>query len=128
MFSVEQVVAALRKSKGMKGPAAEALGCSYNTVTNYQKRHPTVAEAIREERQKLTDIAELSLVRAIQKGEGWAVVFYLRTQAGDRGYVERHQIEIAMQHEWDKMLANLEDNLDPSVFRQVTSVLAGPGN
>jgi hypothetical protein len=90
-YTVGQVIEALRKTKGMKGPAATVLGCHRDTVTNYEKRHPTVAQAIAEERESMTDVAELSLARAINKGEAWAVCFYLKTQGKNRGYVEKVQ-------------------------------------
>jgi hypothetical protein len=91
-YSVGKVIDALRQTKGMKGPAARMLGCSWNTVDGYEKRHPTVAEVIREEREGMTDVAELSLYRKVQEGEAWAVCFYLKTQGKSRGYVERSEV------------------------------------
>ncbi len=93
-YTVAQVIAALRETKGMKGPAARRLGCTWNTVNNYSKRHPTVAAVIAEERESMTDTAELSLARAVTNGEGWAVCFYLKTQGKGRGYVERQDLDI----------------------------------
>lgn len=92
-FTVGQVADALRETRGMKGPAARRLGCTWQTIDNYAKRHPTIATVIAEERQSMTDVAELSLYRAVQNGEAWAVCFYLKTQGKGRGYVERAQVE-----------------------------------
>lgn len=75
-YTVAQVIEALRKTRGMKGPAATLLKCHRDTVDAYSKRHPTVAAVIAEERESMTDTAELSLARAITKGEAWAVCFY----------------------------------------------------
>ena len=91
-YTVAQVIDALRATKGMKGPAARKLGCTWNTVDNYAKRHPTIAAAIAEEREMMLDIGELSLARAVQNGEAWAVCFLLKTQGKSRGYVERQEI------------------------------------
>lgn len=91
-YTVVQMIDALRQTKGMKGPAAKMLGCSWNTVDNYAKRHATVQKVIDEERESMTDVAELSLYRAVQGGEAWAVCFYLKTQGKKRGYVERQEI------------------------------------
>lgn len=90
-YTVAQVIDALRKTKGMKGPAARILDCSWTAVDGYEKRHPSVQQVIREERESMTDVAELSLARAIQNGEAWAVCFYLKTQGKERGYVERQE-------------------------------------
>ncbi len=92
-YTVAQVIDALRQTRGMKGPAARRLGCAWTTVDGYAKRHATVQAVIDEEREMMTDVAELSLARAIQNGEAWAVCFYLKTQGKGRGYVERAQVE-----------------------------------
>jgi len=38
------------------------------------------------------DVAEAALLRAIQKGEAWAVCFFLKCKAKQRGYSERTEI------------------------------------
>jgi hypothetical protein len=88
-YSQTTVIEALRKSHGLKAVAARALGCHRNTVDEYCRRYQSVADVIREERESMTDIAESALFRKINVGEAWAVCFYLKTQAKDRGYVER---------------------------------------
>lgn len=75
----------------MVSKAAERLKCEPDTVRNYVKRYPRVAEALHEERESMTDVAEMALFDAIKGGEGWAVCFYLKTQGKERGYVERHE-------------------------------------
>ncbi len=94
-YSVSKVIDVLRKTKGTKGPAAATLGCTWQTVDNYAKRHPTIQKVIDEEREGMTDVAELSLYRAVQGGEAWAVCFYLKTQGKKRGYVERATVEVS---------------------------------
>ncbi len=91
-YTAEQMIDALRKTRGMKGPAAKILNCTYNTVSSYADRYPTVAAVIAEEREMMTDVAELALARAIQGGEAWAVCFYLKTIGKERGYVERQEV------------------------------------
>ena len=91
-YKAEQIVDALGQSKGMVTVAARLLRCDPDTVRNYAKRYPAVEEKIREEREGMTDVAELALYKAIQSGEAWAVCFYLKTQGKGRGYVERQEI------------------------------------
>lgn len=91
-FTVDQVIESLRLTKGLMTLAAERLGCTYEALWHYSKRHPEIAEALKTEREKVTDVAELQLYNKITNGEEWAVKFYLRTQGKGRGYVERKEL------------------------------------
>ena len=90
-FKVERVVQAIHDSGGMVTKAAQRLGCAPRTIRNYAQRYSTVAGAILEERERMTDIAELALFDKIQSGDLGAITFYLRTQGRDRGYTERQE-------------------------------------
>jgi hypothetical protein len=87
--SSEEVAAALANAKGMISVAARMLGVSQEAVRQRIKRSPTLQQVISDAREATTDVAELRLYERIQAGEAWAVCFYLKTQAKDRGYVER---------------------------------------
>jgi hypothetical protein len=91
-YTVAEVIEALNDCNGLLYLAADKLGCTSETIINYKNRYPTIAEAVREKRGKRVDIAEASLDKAVKKGEAWAVQFLLRTQAKDRGYVERQEL------------------------------------
>lgn len=92
-YTTTHMIEAIRKTRGLVTLTASVLGCTPDTVRNYAKRYATVADALREERERMTDIAESALYQKIKDGEGWAVCFYLKTQGKDRGYVERSQVE-----------------------------------
>ncbi len=47
------------------------------------------AAAVQDVKESLKDFAESKLQEAIGRGESWAVCFFLKCQAKDRGYVER---------------------------------------
>ena len=91
-FSPEQMVRALEESKGLIAPAARALGCSRDTIRKYLDEYGEVAQAMLDQREAVTDMAENSLYEAIRRGEAWAVCFYLKCMAKDRGYVERAEL------------------------------------
>lgn len=55
------------------------------------ERYPTVAQAIKDEREALVDLGELALYKQVQNGEAWAVTLLLKTLGKDRGYVERSE-------------------------------------
>ena len=90
-FTAEQVIQAIQDAHGMVTKAAQRLGCTPRTVRNYAQRYSTVAGAILEERECMTDIAELVLFDKIQAGDLGAITFYLKTQGRDRGYTERQE-------------------------------------
>jgi hypothetical protein len=91
-YTVDQVTRALKNSRGLVSPAARALGCSAQTVRNYVKRHPTVAQAKEDEREKLIDTAEAHLYQQIINGNIVAILFTLKTVGKSRGYVERAEL------------------------------------
>lgn len=93
-------------------------------MDGYAKRHATVQQAIDEEREMMLDVGELSLARAVQNGEAWAVCFLLKTQGKSRGYVEKTQVDVLLRQELEGVVGALEDALEPDEFRKVASVLA----
>ena len=91
-YSVEQIIAALGESHGMIAPAARSLGCSRDTIRRYLAEYEEIAQAIADEREATTDLAENKLRDAIIRGEAWAICFYLKCQGKSRGYVERGEL------------------------------------
>lgn len=90
-FTAEEVANAITKAKGFTSYAARSLGCSARTVSRYIKKHPTVALAREEARELFKDDAESKLAEHIRNDNVTALIFYLKTQAKDRGYVERQE-------------------------------------
>lgn len=89
--TVEEYALALRESKGLVTHAAKRLGVTHEAMRQRLLRSPTLQQVRAEAREALVDIAESSLFRQIEAGEAWAVCFFLKTQAKDRGYVERSE-------------------------------------
>ena len=92
-FNIGEMCKAIRTARGMIQTAARLINCAPNTIYNYAKKHPEVQAAIDNEREMNLDRAELTLMRKVDEGEGWAVCFYLKCQGKQRGYIERQQIE-----------------------------------
>lgn len=116
-FKAAQVIAALRASKGLVTVAADHLGCNPQTIRNYAKRHPTVAAALLEERERTVDLAESGLMVCLTLKQGWAIALVLKTLGKNRGYVERTEI--------------VTDGIDPQRERLVNEIIlasqGGPG-
>lgn len=91
-FTPEQVIEALKQSQGLVYLAAKQLGCSAQTIYNYGKRYAKVREALQEAKGERVDRAELALWSQINNGNIAAIIFYLKTQGKDRGYVERQEM------------------------------------
>jgi len=92
-YTPQEIIEALEESHGLIAPAARYLGCSRDTIRKYLKEYGEVAAAKADMREVVKDIGESSLITAAKRGEGWAVCFLLKTQAKDRGYIEKAAVE-----------------------------------
>lgn len=88
-FTAGEVIEALKKHQGLAALAAESLGVNVQTIYNYRDRYPTVAEAIAHLKEKRIDVVEGKLWSRINSDDTTAIIFFLKTQAKQRGYVER---------------------------------------
>jgi DNA-binding transcriptional MerR regulator len=91
-YTPEQMIEALTESRGLIAPAARALGCSRDTIRSYLQEYTAVSQAKDDAKEATKDLAENRLVDAIEDREAWAICFYLKTQAKDRGYIERGEV------------------------------------
>jgi hypothetical protein len=94
-FTDAQIIAALKKTKGLVYLAARLVGCSTETIYERRRTNEDVGRTIKEERGTIVDKAEQKLARAIDKGESWAIAMVLRTLGKDRGYVERSEVKVS---------------------------------
>ena len=85
-------IEAIRKSKGFVTTAAKALGISRMQLHRIINAHPTVKEALVDAREEMKDFAESKLYQGINNDNTTLIIFYLKTQAKDRGYVERQEV------------------------------------
>lgn len=90
----KQTEAALKSTSGNVSAAARSLGVDRNWVHKLISGSDKLQQIVHDARQSMCDNAESALNRAVINGEAWAVCFTLKTQAKDRGYVERTQTEI----------------------------------
>ena len=92
-YTQHRVIDAIKQAQGIKAAAAQALGCSRQTVTNYIDRYPAVKEAYQEARDTSLDLAESKLIALVEREEWPAIRFMLITLGKDRGYTERTEIQ-----------------------------------
>lgn len=79
---------------GNVSAAARSLGMQRHNLHKIICKSEQLKRVVHDARQSMCDNAESALNRAVINGEAWAVCFTLKTQAKDRGYVERTQQEI----------------------------------
>lgn len=92
-FEPERVASVLQETHGNASAAARILGCHPQTVRAYCRRYPEVQAARDEGEERMLDSAESSLLKCIERGDGWAVCFSLKTKGSKRGYIEKQQVE-----------------------------------
>lgn len=92
-FTCAQVIEAVHGSLGLTSNVARKLGCDWITADKYIKKYPKAIEALKAERETVTDVAEGKLFQALNKGERWAVKFYLAMQAQQRGYMTTQMVK-----------------------------------
>jgi hypothetical protein len=90
-YTAQQVADALTQAKGFVSVAARNLSCSDQTVRNYIDRYSVCKQAVTDARESMIDIAEGRLYQNINGGDNTAIIFYLKTQAKHRGYIERYE-------------------------------------
>jgi hypothetical protein len=79
------VILALQSQMGNIGLAAMELGLSRGELYDYMARHPSVGETRQQIREAVKDDAEDLLISGMKTNPS-LLVFFLRTQAKDRGY------------------------------------------
>jgi len=79
------VILAIRNHMGNVGLAAKELGLSRGELVGYMARHPDTMEAKKQVKEFVKDQAEDLLVEGMQTDPN-LLMFYLKTQARDRGY------------------------------------------
>lgn len=125
-YKADEVAAAIKKAKGFVTVAARDLGCTTQTIHNYRNAYKAVADAFEESRESHLDFTEGKLLEQIKAGNITGIIFYLKTQGRNRGYIERSQVEI-VQKELQAFLDLIEKELPPEVSELVLNVLAESG-
>ena len=74
------------KHHGNLAAVGRALGVTRSAVHRYVQKRPALLAMARDQRETMKDHAESALFRQVIAGEAWAVCFFLKTQARDRGY------------------------------------------
>lgn len=87
-----EIIEALKRSRGVLQPAADMLGISRKTIEARVQKSPRLQAARDEAREILLDVAEQKLFSQIEEGDFRAIAFTLKCHGKKRGYVERQEV------------------------------------
>jgi len=88
----KKLLKALEKALGVVTTACLNSGCSRETFYKYCKDDADFKTKVEDISNIAIDFAESQLHKQIQSGSTAATIFYLKTKAKHRGYVERQEI------------------------------------
>lgn len=90
-YSVEQVIDAIVESNGVIALAAEILGCERRAVYRYMDRYPVIKAAHKDARERTVDYAENEQLKALKRGERWAIENWLfhSKEGRERGWLKK---------------------------------------
>lgn len=82
----------IKHYNGNISAVARSFGVSRRAVYDLLDKHPDLKELVYEQREAWKDDAESELMRqAMEDKNTTALIFFLKTQAKDRGYIERQE-------------------------------------
>lgn len=129
-LSVDRLAAKLREHSGNISATARAFGVSRTAVREYMKSRPELQAVLTEARESMVDGVESRFYKdCLIDSHQYQTsrIFFLKTQAKDRGYVERQEVT-------GKDGEPLGPGFDPSklnddqlrAFRELLLLAAGP--
>lgn len=87
-------VEALLNSAGNISHACKKIGISRNTYYEWRKDDREFDNLCEEQQEAIIDLVETKLMSNIQEGKTAEIIFFLKTKAKHRGYVEKQEYEI----------------------------------
>lgn len=101
-YNKEQLLEAIKDSYGIISKVAKILDCSWATAETYINKWKETISALKDENEKVLDLAESKLIVNINSGDMSAIKFILATKGKKRGYVEKIQQEVVIKHDFTK--------------------------
>lgn len=114
-----EIIDALKASHGIIAGAAQMLGVTGPCISLRLKRSKKLRDAHEEICERFTDFVESKLFEKIAAGDLKAIIFYLKCRARDRGYVEKHDLNVKAEIQIEKIERVIIDPNPPVI--EVTS-------
>jgi len=105
----------LRYAAGNISKVCDALNIGRRTYYNWLEKDPKFKEAVEDAQEALIDDVESALYSQISNGDTTAMIFFLKTRAKHRGYVEKQERAITLNgslsiSSMKKSIKEFEDN------------------
>lgn len=91
-LSVKEIAQVLTAKDGNISETAKALGVTRFAIQKRVSKSAELQEIVSDARGAMVDVAESELGKQVRSGNITAIIFTLKTQGKDRGYVERTEI------------------------------------
>lgn len=88
----KQMISAMEKSLGVVTQACRMVGIDRTTHYNWLRKDSKYRQRIDAVEDIAKDFVESKLFKSIENEKEASIIFYLKTKAKDRGYVERTEI------------------------------------
>jgi len=89
------MIQALEKSLGIVSHACQLVGIERMTHYRWLKDDPNYKSKVEDLDNVVLDFVETRLHRLIADGDTTATIFFLKTKAQGRGYIEKYQFDMA---------------------------------
>jgi len=97
-YTKQEVLKAIKGTSGIITNIAATLKCDWNTADKYIKMWPETLQAYRDEKEKIGDLCESKLYRAIQADNIDAAKWYLSKKHKERGYGDKIELTGKIEH------------------------------
>ena len=88
---------AYEKSLGVLKPACDMTGMCRKTIWEWRKKYPEFDAACHDCEETAVDFVETKLYKLINDGAEASTIFYLKTKGRNRGYVEKHEVDMSAE-------------------------------
>ena len=93
------MLAALEKSLGVVTTAAKSVGISRETHRLWMHSDPEYAEKVQALKDVKLDFLESMAHKRVNEGSDTMIIFLLKTQGKERGYIERQDLHVTNEGE-----------------------------
>jgi hypothetical protein len=108
----KQLLKAIQNSGGIINNIAKRLNIAWHTCNKNIKKHPEAIQAVENEKEKNLDKAENVIMDAIDEKDIQTSKWYLQTIGKNRGYTEKHQVDVEFKGIFNKKIQEIADNID----------------
>jgi len=88
------MIQALQKTLGIVTTACKQVEITRRTHYNWMNEDPDYAQAVNDVAEQAIDFVESQLFKQIKEGNTASTLFYLKTKAKHRGYIEKSELSV----------------------------------